>query len=526
MKRDKKTRQPDLSHLPWGIYKRVSTLDQAEKYSPLSQDRTCRAKAAQNHWPISEQHVFEDHESGTTTERPDFQRMMESVRRREVRGFIVYTVDRLNRSVEDAIKTKKLFANAGVELEFCDFTFEDSPVGDFLFNIMASVARFERDNFMKRSADGRRDKINAGLMTSGSVPMGYRYVPDGGPGGQLVIVEEDARLVRRIFAMYRGGMSLYRITHVLQSEGLKRRSGKQWNRNGVARVLQNATYTGVLTLDRQSDQPVTITVPAIVGRELFEEVNAMLVTNRKARSGRPTHRYLLSGLVCCKACRRRWRIINARTYKPTGKRSACYGCASYQDKYMRTGQPCGSRFLGQLKFDTTVWNMVRHAARTPGFVLKAAEAYHDANKQQGGQEETLVKQIARMDAKIERHRRARVEPDEDWDKHSAAIRTLTDEVRVLKAELRKHTTVLPLPPAKAIEGLAAEFRDGIDACETFEEKRGVLERFVESIETDGREVEITARLVLPEAFYCHGGEHGRDNKSAFITFKIKGRVAA
>lgn len=73
--------------------------------------------------------------------------------------------------------------------------------------------------------------------------LGYRKTEDG----EIVIVPEEAEIVRKLFSMYLDGKSLDQLKSYLESNGIKTFTGKsEWAKNGIKLMLQNEKYVGDL----------------------------------------------------------------------------------------------------------------------------------------------------------------------------------------------------------------------------------------------------------------------------------------
>lgn len=63
--------------------------------------------------------------------------------------------------------------------------------------------------------------------------------------GQIKINENEACIVRRIYSDYAAGQSYKKIAEMLTAEGIRYMPQKPvWNKNMVARILQNQNYLG------------------------------------------------------------------------------------------------------------------------------------------------------------------------------------------------------------------------------------------------------------------------------------------
>jgi len=76
-------------------------------------------------------------------------------------------------------------------------------------------------------------------MANRKLPFGYCM-----QGGQICVVEAEAEVVRMIFTSYAGGNSYETLAEWLNRGKLPYLPGRQWNKNVVARMLQDERYLG------------------------------------------------------------------------------------------------------------------------------------------------------------------------------------------------------------------------------------------------------------------------------------------
>lgn len=76
-------------------------------------------------------------------------------------------------------------------------------------------------------------------MANRTQPFGY-FIADG----KVRIVEDEAKIVRRIFARYAEGFSYNDLTRWLNGQRIPYYPGKQWNKNAIARILKDERYLG------------------------------------------------------------------------------------------------------------------------------------------------------------------------------------------------------------------------------------------------------------------------------------------
>jgi DNA invertase Pin-like site-specific DNA recombinase len=148
--------------------------------------------------------------------------------------------------------------------------------GEVLINGMFELLdEYERMSIAIKLAQGRAAKAARGAKPAGVTPMGYRYAPDK---KSLVIHEEEAELVRRIFMLACEGLSVQRIADSLNSEGLCTRRGRPWTKAATHKILRNRFYTGTLS---HGQRQMKGTHPPIVSHMRFRKAQDGLKKRRK-----------------------------------------------------------------------------------------------------------------------------------------------------------------------------------------------------------------------------------------------------
>ena len=124
-------------------YCRVSTMEQSGGME--SQVRVLRQYCEQN--GIANVEFFTDEGiSGTKSNRPALDRMMEAVDRDEVSSVVVYSFSRFARSTTHLLKALEIFKKKGVHfLSLSEKIDTNTAVGVAIFSILASIAQLERD---------------------------------------------------------------------------------------------------------------------------------------------------------------------------------------------------------------------------------------------------------------------------------------------------------------------------------------------------------------------------------------------
>ncbi len=100
--------------------------------------------------------MFIDKASGKDTDRHQLQAALTHLRAGDT--FIIYSMDRLSRSLGDLIDTVKGLTQRGVEVQFIKealtFTGDDNPMANLLLGVMGSLAEWERAVIRERQLAG------------------------------------------------------------------------------------------------------------------------------------------------------------------------------------------------------------------------------------------------------------------------------------------------------------------------------------------------------------------------------------
>lgn len=228
--------------------------------------------------------------SGGNMERPALKRLLDDVKAGRVDTIVVYKVDRLTRSLGDFARIIEILDAAKASFVSVTQAFNTTTsMGRLTLNVLLSFAQFEREVTGERI----RDKIAAskakGIWMGGVLPLGYDT-----RDRLLKINPAEAEQVRHIFRRYLALGSVHVLAHELARDGIhsKRRVTRKGIKSGggvlvrgaLFHLLQNRTYLGEIV---HKDQSFPGQHPAIVDRDLFDAVQALLADNRIKRATQP-----------------------------------------------------------------------------------------------------------------------------------------------------------------------------------------------------------------------------------------------
>lgn len=178
--------------------------------------------------------------TGTTDERPEFQRMLKDAAKHRIDIIIIKSVSRFARNTLVAIETLNFLKKHGVRVIFQQENIDTAThYSDLMMTIMAAFAQEESRNISERSKSGLRMRAKNGKVRFSQL---YGYCQRDGE--DHVVVPEEAAVVCRIYDEYVHGTGTAMIANKLNSEGIPSPKGLDWNSNGVLNLLRNERYVG------------------------------------------------------------------------------------------------------------------------------------------------------------------------------------------------------------------------------------------------------------------------------------------
>ena len=196
--------------------------------------------------------VFEDEGfSGGNLLRPDFQRMMEEVRKHKFRAIVVYRLDRISRNISD-------FTGLIDELTRLDVSFVSikeqfdtgTPMGRAMMFIISVFSQLERETIAERIRDNMHELAKTGRWLGGNTPIGFtsgavsKVTLDGKErkSHKLIPIPQEIEIPRMIFDLYLETDSLTAVEAELLRQRIKTKKGKDFTRFAIKAILQNPVY--------------------------------------------------------------------------------------------------------------------------------------------------------------------------------------------------------------------------------------------------------------------------------------------
>lgn len=286
---------------------------------------------------------YDDGFSGTTMNRPGMQAMLEKIKKNEIRCVIVKDLSRFSRDyIELGDYMEQIFPFMGVRFisiaERYDSQEQMGKTTDMEIGFQSLLADFYCKDVSEKVRSSITAKKNQGKYATGNTPFGYRK--DENDRGKLLIVPEEAEVIRHIFELSLAGQNLTQICRTLNDEKTptpleyknqrKKQNRKElqqehqyWQPGTVRTILTNESYLGSMVFHKSVQAQVggnrTLLRPreewnvfknhhpAIVSKEMFDKVQEKFF--RKKAAVRKPVLYALKGKTYCGYCGRRLKIM-------------------------------------------------------------------------------------------------------------------------------------------------------------------------------------------------------------------------
>lgn len=184
--------------------------------------------------------------TGTKDNREGFQRMLTDARNGKIDMIITKAISRFARNTVTLLETVRELKSIGVDVYFEEQNIHtQSNEGEMILTFLASFAQEESRSVSENMKWRIKKDFKEGTIWGNGDCYGYKLVDK-----KLVVVPEQAELVKRIFDMYIEGYGAEKIGKILDDEGVKPMIAKRWGKASIMCVLKNPNYTGDLILQK------------------------------------------------------------------------------------------------------------------------------------------------------------------------------------------------------------------------------------------------------------------------------------
>lgn len=282
--------------------------------------------------------------TGTKENRPKFQEMLNDCHNGKIDLIITKSLTRFARNTVTLLSTVRDLKALGIDVYFEKENIHSlSMDGELMLTLLASFAQEESRSASENQKWRIRKKFEQGLTVTGYM-FGYRQ-----KNGVLVVVPEEAEVVRQIFTDFLSGMGRTAIAKKLTRLEVPTRSGYLWSKTTVDGILQNEAYAGNLLLQKtykldhisKKRMPNRGELPkyyiensheAIISKTVFDAVQEEIKRRAKKCSAVCTHpgEYLFTSLIRCTLCGKHY-VRKLAPSSKKGHKKTVWICITYTD---------------------------------------------------------------------------------------------------------------------------------------------------------------------------------------------------
>lgn len=222
-------------------YCRVSTGsdDQLESLAEQKKHYETYIQAHEN-WDFAGLY-YDEGISGTKKEkRSELMRLLSDCEAGQIDFIITKSISRFARNTTDCLEmVRKLLAiNVAIYFEKENIN-TTSMESELVLAVLSSLAENESVSISGNEKWSIRQRFQSGTYKMNPPPYGYSW-----NGEQLEVNNNQAEIVKRIFAEFLSGKGVMHIARNLDSDNIVPARGKQWCQSSILRILKNENYTG------------------------------------------------------------------------------------------------------------------------------------------------------------------------------------------------------------------------------------------------------------------------------------------
>jgi site-specific DNA recombinase len=323
---------------------------------------------------------YDEGVTGTNKEnRSELQRLIEDCENRRIDFIVTKSISRFARNTIDCLELIRKLSDIGVFLYFEKENINTQSMdGELMLTILSSLAENESISISQNNKWSIQRRFRNGTFKLSSPPYGYDY-----EDGILIVNEEQAAVVRRIFSEALSGKGAQKIADDLNADGTPPKKAALWNASTILGMLSNEKYTGDVILQKtytddhfkrhrnngEKDQiMIRRNHEAIISHEEFDAVNELLRQRGDEKGiekgkGKYQKRYPFSGKIICSECGSHFK---RRIHYYGGSQYIAWCCS----KHIHDIAKCSMRFIREDDIHQAFITMINKLIFGYEFILK------------------------------------------------------------------------------------------------------------------------------------------------------------
>lgn len=506
------------------LYARVSTQRQENEKTIDSQIDEIRARVLADGNILSSENIFTDEGwSGDILERPNLDKLRDTLKTKSFEILYVYDLGRLSRNFLNQLILIEEIRKSEIELISLHDINPENDEGFLARSVMGLFHDFERKKIAERFRRGRLYKAKLGKYMNLQPPYGYDYIrKTDDHDARLVINEEEADVVKKIFSWVANEKLTKRaVVKRLYEFGIppKKRRRATWTSGPIGRLLKNESYIGKSYYNknyavvpkspkntdhykrvvkssrmlRPRSEWIEMKVPKILDEDIFDQVQEQIKSNKKFNIRNRKTKSLLPQKVFC-ICGRQRNIEGVREHR-------YYRCT---DRIYRSPLPrqCFASGVEAYSLDERVWSRVLNLFTNENLIKIQAKRWMQSqiekNKHGNDHVISFQKLIKKIEEEEARYVQAYGSGVLNLDQLIEKTKDLKQRRKQMETQMNKSIEVKsnPVIDITQIHDLPKRFSDMLQSLQ-FEEKqvflRSVLDRVIVG---DGRKVLVKGCIPL------------------------------
>ena len=368
------------------FYARVSTEEEEQLNAIEKQIEENRDVVNSKGWILVDEYIDKGITGTQTKKRNEYMRMLDDIKKDKFDIIVVKDQSRLQRNTMDwYIFLNEIVQNQKKLYLYLENTFFDSK-DKFIFGIKAMMAEEYSRDLSKKGNAAKRRRQEKGKPIITNRTWGFKNVD-----GKILIDEEEAKLVRRIYELFADGFGGRVVARILRDEGVRNRNGKTLSENTIREIVKNPLYKGIAVMNKEhfdfeakkiikNPESEWIyregIVPKIISDDLWERANLQIASrkmvDRTHNVGINKGNTLLSSKIICGECGSKyWRNKRSQGvywYCSEGARSGkvrdrtgmkCVSLNLKEDEILSLVERLGNTLIAKEKKEEVLSNAIR-----------------------------------------------------------------------------------------------------------------------------------------------------------------------
>lgn len=181
--------------------------------------------------------------TGTKEERPNFNKMIEDAKNGKINLIITKTISRFARNTVTLLRVVRELKQLNIDVYFEEQRIHSTNKdGELMLTILASYAQEESRSVSENMKWRIKNNFEEGI------PWGFKELGYFFKEGKIIIVPEEANLVKKIYNLYQSGKGYHEISKIMKNEHSEVKHS--WCYENIRNILSNTDYSGNLYLQK------------------------------------------------------------------------------------------------------------------------------------------------------------------------------------------------------------------------------------------------------------------------------------